>query len=96
MKVSVNSPNHTKKIFKKTSLWDFIWHIVYAGNRAAKKPCKPVENTGLLRPGGNHISQCIWYKLWRRVPDAQANLHGSAKNGQNVDKKSKKKAASVR
>lgn len=29
-------------------------------------------------------------QFWRRVPDAQANLHGSAKNGQNVDKKSKK------
>lgn len=44
------------KIFhKKTSLWDFIWHIVYAGNRAAKKPCQPVKNAGLLRPGGNHI-----------------------------------------
>ena len=47
-------------------------------------------NTGLFRPGGNHISQCIGYKLWRQVPDAQANLHGSAKNGQNVDKKAKK------
>lgn len=44
------------KIFhKKTSLWDFIWHIVYAGNRAAKKPCQPVKNAGLLRPGGNYI-----------------------------------------
>ena len=44
------------KIFhKKTSLWDFIWHIVYAGNRAAKKPCQPVKDAGLLRPGGNHI-----------------------------------------
>lgn len=44
------------KIFrKKTSLWDFIWHIIYAGNRAAKKLCQPVKNAGLLRPGGNYI-----------------------------------------
>ena len=29
--------------------------ITYAGNRAAKKPCQPVKNAGLLRPGGNYI-----------------------------------------
>lgn len=46
---------YEKKYLKKTSLWDFIWHIIYAGNRAAKKPCQPVKNAGLLRPGGNYI-----------------------------------------
>ena len=47
--------SYEKKYLKKTSLWNFIWHIIYAGNREAKKPCQPVKNAGLLRPGGNYI-----------------------------------------
>lgn len=35
--------SYEKKYLKKTSLWNFIWHIIYAGNRAAKKPCQPVK-----------------------------------------------------
>lgn len=44
------------KIFrKKTSLWDFIWHIIYTGNRRTKTPRWPVKNAGPFRPDGNHI-----------------------------------------
>lgn len=50
-------------------------------------PRSPVGNAGLLRPGGNRIFKVHRAQLWRQVPDVQANLHDSAKNGQNVDKK---------
>ena len=80
-----------KKNSQKTSKKYFIWHIRYVEGSKTTEDLSSAGNTGLLRPGGNLISLVYQVQFWRRVPDAQANLHGSAKNGQNVDKKSKKK-----
>lgn len=60
----------------------FIWHIRYVEGSKTTEDLPSAGNTGLLRPGGNLISLVHRVQLWRRVPDAQANLHGSAKNSQ--------------
>lgn len=60
----------------------FIWHIRYVEGSKTTEDLSSAGNTGLLRPGRNLISLVHQVQFWRQVPDAQANLHGSAKNSQ--------------
>lgn len=79
---SVFCPKNPKKISQKTSKKYFIWHIRYVEGSKTNEDLSSAGNTGLLRPGGNLISLVYRVQFWRRVPDTQANLHGSAKNSQ--------------
>ena len=73
---------NTKKNSQKVSKKYFIWHIRYVEGSKTTEDLSSAGNTGLLRPGRNLISLVHQVQFWRRVPDAQANLHGSAKNSQ--------------
>lgn len=79
---SVFCPKNPKKNFAKTSKKYFIWHIRYVEGSKTNEDLSSAGNAGLLRPGGNLISLVYQVQFWRRVPDAQVNLHGSAKNSQ--------------
>lgn len=50
---------YLKKFSQKTSLFCFIWHIIYTGNRRTKTHRWPVKNAGPFRPDGNRIFKYI-------------------------------------
>lgn len=77
-----NTKKYCQKFSQKVSKKYFIWHIRYVEGSKTTEDLSSAGNTGLLRPGGNLISLAHRVQFWRRVPDAQANLHGSAKNSQ--------------
>ena len=78
------------------SLSQFIWHIKYVekqDNSVISFFCMKYRS---VPAGWKPYFLVHRAQFWRRVPDAQANLHGSAKNGQNVDKKQKKRPVSAK
>lgn len=79
--------SHTKKnICKKRYAFEFFRHTVCVERNERTDDLSSAGNTGLPAGRKPHFQSASGTTL-APMTDAQANLHDSAKNGRNVDKK---------